>query len=171
MSSESSSTGSATELTEKDNLGRALGRIASGVYIVSFVRDGVKDGMLSTFVMQSSFSPPVVVVSVNKKRPLLDVLKEGHPLAINVLSKKNMDAYKAFAKPFQEGMDRYEGLELLANEQNLPLLANCVSYIECKVLSYADAGDHQLLIAEAVKGAQLNEEEPMIHLRKNGFSY
>ncbi len=159
-----------TEAIQKESLGKALGRIASGVFLVTFTNGGKKDGMLSTFVMQGAFNPPVVVVAVNNKRPLLDVLKPGDTFAVNVLSKANMDAYKNFAKPYQEGMDRYEGIELKDGTQH-PILAKCVSYMTCKVISYAEAGDHQLLISEAIDGEQLNDEEPMIHLRKNGFGY
>ncbi|MBA3857603.1 MAG: hypothetical protein C0507_11905 [Cyanobacteria bacterium PR.3.49] len=159
-----------TETAQKESLGKALGRIASGVFLVTFSKGGKKDGMLSTFVMQAAFNPPIVVVAVNNKRPLLDILKPGDTLALNVLSKQNMDAYKNFAKPFQEGMDRFEGIALKDGAEH-PVLANCVSYINCKVVSYAEAGDHQLLIAEAIDGEQLNDEEPMIHLRKNGFGY
>jgi flavin reductase (DIM6/NTAB) family NADH-FMN oxidoreductase RutF len=159
-----------TETAQKEGLGKALGRIASGVFLVSFTKDGKKDGMLSTFVMQGGFDAPVVVVAVNNKRPLLDVLKPGDTFVVNVMSKANMDVYKSFAKPFQEGMDRYEGIALKDGTEH-PVLAKCVSYITCKVMSYAPATDHQLLIAEAVDGEQLTEEEPMIHLRKNGFGY
>jgi len=159
-----------TETTQKESLGKALGRIASGVFLVTFNNGGKKDGMLSTFVMQGAFNPPVVVVAVNNKRPLLEILKPGDALALNVLSKQNMDAYKNFAKPYQEGMDRFEGIALKDGTAH-PILANCVSYMTLKVISYAEAGDHQLLIAEAIDGEQLSEDEPMIHLRKNGFGY
>ncbi|MCC7528116.1 MAG: flavin reductase family protein [Candidatus Melainabacteria bacterium] len=159
-----------TETTQKEGLGKALGRIASGVFLVTFTNGGKKDGMLSTFVMQAGFKPPVVVVAVNNKRPLLDVLRPGDTFAINVLSKANMDAYKNFAKPYQEGMDRYEGVKLRDGTEH-PILANCISYMKCKVISYAETGDHQLLISEAIDGEQLNDEEPLIHLRKNGFGY
>jgi len=159
-----------TETAQKESLGKALGRIASGVYLVSFAKNGKNDGMLSTFVMQAAFDPPVVVVAVNIKRPLLDILKPGDSLTVNVMSKQNMDVYKNFAKPYQEGVDRYEGIALKDGTAN-PVLANCVAFINCKVMTYADAGDHQLLIAEAVDGEQINDDEPMIHLRKNGFGY
>lgn len=159
-----------TGTAQRDNLGKALGRIASGVFLVSFTKGGKKDAMLSTFVMQAGFDPPVVVVAVNNNRPLLDVLKPGDTFVVNVMSKENMDVYKAFAKPHKEGMDRFDGIKLKDGMEH-PVLANCVSYMTCRVMSYTSAGDHQLLIAEAIDGEQLSHEEPMIHLRKNGFSY
>ena len=41
-------------------LARALGRIPSGLYIVSTVRDGRPVGFLGSFVMQMGFEPPTV---------------------------------------------------------------------------------------------------------------
>lgn len=157
----------ATELKEK--VGPAMGRIASGVYIVT-VGDGAdKDGMLATWICQAGFAPPAVVVAVNKQRDILARLSSGAHFAVNVLSKNNMDIFKSFAKPHNEG--KFDGLDLVAGT-DCPVFAKAISYMTLKVTNSMDAGDHVIILGEVVDGGALNvQDEPMTHLRKDGFQY
>jgi flavin reductase (DIM6/NTAB) family NADH-FMN oxidoreductase RutF len=163
-----------TEITaeQKEQFGRAMGRMASGVYIVTVDNEGKRDGMLATWVMQASMDPPVVSVAVKDGRPILSALKEGSHFVVNVLSKTNMDVFKNFAKPDLNGEDRFTGLKCGQVENNLPYFEEAVSYFTVKVIKHTTAGDHVIVFGEVVGGAMLNEGgEPMVHLRKSGFQY
>jgi flavin reductase (DIM6/NTAB) family NADH-FMN oxidoreductase RutF len=81
----------------KEKIGPAIGRLASGVYIVTVDVAGKKDGMLATWITQAGFEPPSLVVSVNKQRDILRAMNVGDRFTINVLSNRNMDIFKAFA--------------------------------------------------------------------------
>lgn len=157
---------------KKDGIGKALGRIASGVYVVTVVDEGKPSGMLATWVSQTSFKPPMVSLAVNKDRDILNAVKVGSAITINVLGKENMDIFKAFAKPHQESLNRFEGIQLSANHNGCPAFADAVAYLECVVESLVDAGDHCLAVARVTGGnLQSGDAEPMVHLRKNGFQY
>jgi len=175
-----------TEKTAKEKLGQALGRVASGVYVVTFSRDGKADGMLTTWIQQMSFEPPMLVVGVKNGRQLLDGLGKGDKFTVNVLSKKSMDVFKAFAKPYTEGMDRFEGLNISANPTHGtecdgkhthhdglgPIFKNCVSYLNCAVDQVVNAGDHSVVVVEVTEGGMVEGDgEPMVHLRASGFQY
>ncbi len=156
-----------TEMKEK--VGPAIGRIATGVYIVTVGGADDRDGMLTTWLCQSGFEPPSVVVSVNKSRDLLKRLTVGSKFAVNVLSKANMDIFKAFAKPHNEG--KFEGLAMLEGAA-CPVFAGCVSYMIAEVKSTLDGGDHMVIHGQIVDGGTLNvQDDPMTHLRKDGFQY
>lgn len=153
----------------KEKVGPALGRIASGVYIVTVGGKDDRDGMLATWICQSGFAPPSVVLAVNKEREILKRLAVGANCTVNVLSKSNMDIFKAFAKPHNEG--KFEGLDLLEGTP-CPVFSDCISYLQLLIKSCTDAGDHIVLVGEVLDGAVLNGDgEPMVHLRKNGFQY
>ncbi len=159
------------EQKRKESLGRALGRIASGVYVVTVARNGKEDGMLTTWIQQISFEPPAVLVCVKEGRPLLDELNENDVFVVNVLSKKNMDIYKSFAKPFDPAINRFNGLAILNDCSDGPVFADCVAFLSCKVSKIIKAFDHRLVLGEVIDGAILNSEEPFVHLRSNGFGY
>ena len=154
----------------KEKIGPAIGRLASGVYIVTVDDAGKKDGMLATWVSQAGFEPPSLVVSINKQRDILKAMTIGARLTVNVLSNRNMDIFKAFAKP--NNPEKFDGLELKENTMAGPVFAQAVSYIDLQVTSISEAGDHVLVLGEVVDGELLNgQDEPMTHLRKDGFKY
>ncbi|HEY9676536.1 MAG TPA: flavin reductase family protein [Drouetiella sp.] len=162
----------ATAEETRENIGRAIGRIASGVYIVTVKHEGTPDGMLTTWIAQAGFEPPMLSLAVKKERPILECLQKGNSFVVNVLSKKNMDIFKNFAKPHTDGWARYEGLNADMEKAPAPVFPDCIAYMSCKVHSIVDAGDHHIVLGEIVEGAGLNvEDEAMIHLRKNGFQY
>jgi flavin reductase (DIM6/NTAB) family NADH-FMN oxidoreductase RutF len=161
----------------KSKIGPALGRVPSGVFIVTTGSDknaSNKDGMMASWVAQAGFAPPSLVVAVNKTRPIKDALNVGDMFAVNVLSKRNMDIFKAFAKPHKVGEEdnRFAGIELVASAADAPAFKEAVSYMVLKVTSTTDASDHILVVGEIVDGELLNSaDEPMVHLRKDGFQY
>lgn len=160
------------ELTaQREDIGRALGRIANGVFVVTTEKDGERHGMLASWVSQAAFEPPAVTVAFNKSRPMLEGLR-GQAIAINVLSAKNNDIFKAFARPNKAVHDdRFEGLELAPND-GPPVFANAVAILNCTVTELMDAGDHVIALAQVRSARMINADaEPMVHLRKNGFQY
>jgi flavin reductase (DIM6/NTAB) family NADH-FMN oxidoreductase RutF len=156
---------------DKDRVGKAIGRIASGVFIMTTQDERGRDGIMASWVSQAAFEPPMVTVAVKKERHVLEFLKSGSKFSLNVLSKKNMDVFKAFVKPFTPGMDRFEGIDVSPDSKAGPIISSCVAYLDCMVRSIVEAGDHTVVVAEIIDGDILNAEEPMIHLRSNGFQY
>lgn len=153
----------------KEKVGPAIGKIASGVHIVTTAKDGKDDGMLATWIAQAGFEPPSLVVSVNKQRDLLKSLAVGDKFTVNILSKGNMEIFKAFAKPHNEG--KFESLHTRVTAGG-PAFTDAVSYMCATVKSTTEAGDHVVVLGEIFDGELLNgEAEPMIHIRKNGFQY
>lgn len=156
----------------KETVGPALGRIPSGVYIVTTAQHGERQGVMATWVAQAGFYPPKVTLAFNKERPILSVLKPGSRFTVNVLSNKNMDIFKKFAGPSVDGVDRFDGLRLSEPATaSGPVFADAVSFLDCRVESFLDAGDHVVVLAEVKHGSVLTDEQPMTHIRKNGFNY
>jgi flavin reductase (DIM6/NTAB) family NADH-FMN oxidoreductase RutF len=156
---------------DKEAVGKAIGRIASGVYIVTVEQSGIKDGIMASWIGQAAFEPPIITVAVHKDRNILNSLIIGKKFTVNVLSKQNQQAFKNFAKPFVEGMDRFEGLTLIPNSNAGPVIADSVAYMHCKTRTLVEAGDHVVVLGEVFEGQLLNCDEPMVHLRKSGFGY
>lgn len=156
----------------KERVGTAIGRMATGVYVVTIEDADGKDGMLATWVMQAAFSPPTVTVAVNVEREFLPRVKKNSKVTISILAKTNNDIFKNFAKPYQEGMDRFAGLNLLKDHAGPPAFADCIAYIDANVAHMVDAGDHKIMVCHITDGRAMNKDlEPMVHLRNNGFQY
>ncbi len=156
---------------DSETLGPALGRISSGVYIITHSHDNDREGMLATWIMQAAFNPPMLTVAMQKERKFLAKMEKGTKFSVNAISKKNMDIFKVFARPHKDGEDRFSELKLQEKESAGPVFAEALSYLDCVVVNQIDAGDHVIVLAEVNGGELLNAEEPMLHTRKNGFQY
>lgn len=163
-----------SSVTGKESLASALGRLSSGVYIVTlYADDGEKQGMLATWIAQAAFDPPMLSLSVQKGREILNNLNPTRKFSLNILSKKNMEIFKAFAKPHSDGLDRFHGLPLVSDKASSgPVFAESLAYLDCVARVQVEAGDHLLILSEVEAGALLNEsDEAFLHTRKNGFQY
>ena len=65
-----------------------LGKVPSGIYILTAQHGDDATGMLASWVMQAGFDPPMVTVAVNKSRYLAEWLREGSNFALNVVAEE-----------------------------------------------------------------------------------
>jgi flavin reductase (DIM6/NTAB) family NADH-FMN oxidoreductase RutF len=146
--------------------------VASGVYVITYNQDGEPEGILTTWIAQSAFEPPLISVAVKDGRPFLGYLKDGAPFVVNILSKTNNDIFKQFARPGLSSAERFAGLELLPERDFGAIFAKANSHLLCHLHSIVKAGDHNLVLAEISGGGILQHgSEPMVHFRANGFQY
>lgn len=69
------------------------------------------NGRLMNAVLQASFDPPGISVSVKKDRAMESLMAPGNSFNINVLAQgRESAAVKAMLKPFQPGEDRFAGM-------------------------------------------------------------
>jgi flavin reductase (DIM6/NTAB) family NADH-FMN oxidoreductase RutF len=152
---------------EPTPLARALGRVPSGLYIVSCDLHGASSGFLASFVVQCGFEPPTIVVAVAKERPHLASLRSGSPFGVSILDAASRGAMA----PFLKSDDPWVGLAAGKGPGGSLHLAEALAWLECRARTSCDAGDHVLVVATVEAGGLLREGEPTCHLRKNGLSY
>ena len=159
--------------SDKDSIGAALGRVPSGLFIVTIRKDEQVQAFLASWVQQASFEPPVLSVACKDGRPAAELLAAGGDFAINVIGKGEHDLMKHFGKGFEPGVNPYEGIEVQKGETGVEVLPQALSVIECRSTGErAKAGDHHLYLGEAVGGwLREGSGDPAVHIRKSGFSY
>lgn len=149
----------------------ALGRVTSGIYILTIGRGDNATGMLASWVMQAGFEPPMVTVAVRQGRYVADWLTAGEPFVLNVASETDKGWLKHFGKGFEPGEPAFEGLAVRDAANGAPVLADGLSYLECEPTSHLDSGEHRIFLAKVTGGELLNDAAPMVHLRKTGAHY
>ena len=158
----------AEQVAEKQGIGEAIGRIPSGVFVVTAKDDSRKVGMLASWVQQVGFEPPTISVAVHPDRELYALIQETGYFTINVLSNTNMNLMKNFGRYSPE---QFDGIACRENQAGV-ILEDAVAMMQCRVKDKAMVADHHLFIGEVMDGAILTKEcEPMVHLRKSGFNY
>lgn len=155
------------------DLQKALGRISSGLYIITAKKSDIKGAMLASWVSQASFKPLGFTVAVAKDRAIESLMQVGDRFVLNVLEENNYgDLMKHFLKRFPPGADRFQGVRTRPAENGSPILADALAYLECEVASRMEMSDHWLVYC-VVEDGKVSDPEGMtaVHHRKVGNYY
>ncbi len=150
----------------------ALGHIPSGIFILTVGTGARATGMLSSWVMQAGFEPPMVSVAIKLGRYVCDWLSEGQPFVLNLVGEGQKELLKHFSQGFEPGQPAFEGLEITHCARGVPVLKDSLGHLECEPTGHVDSGDHRVFLAKVVRG-RLNEtaHRPMVHVRRSGSHY
>jgi flavin reductase (DIM6/NTAB) family NADH-FMN oxidoreductase RutF len=159
------------ELEAQKHLAAALGRIPSGLFIVTCRKGQFETGMLASWVQQCSFEPPQVSMAVKKNRPLLSWLEPGQIFTINILDESQTDMIVHFGRGFGLNEAAFANLQVERPGQGGPILPDCLAYLHVRVEGRMPAGDHELIVGEVLEGRLQGESPPMVHVRKSGMHY
>ena len=155
---------------QSEQIGQALGRIASGAFIATATHEGSSTGMLASWVQQAGFEPPMLSMAVKKGRAIERTIDASGRFLLNIVPENDTAVFKHFAKSPEPGHDPFAGLEITQTESGL-VLAECLGHVECQVVAKHETGDHNLYVAEVIGGSADVSAKPYIHLRKTGYSY
>lgn len=156
----------------RQGIGEALGRIPSGLFVLTARHEDRRAGMLAAWVQQCCFEPPMVSVAVAKGRPIMPLLSESRQFALCQIPSDERLLSRKFSKMTDLAEDPFLGCELVADTvTDLPVPRSCLAYLECEVSCHMDVdGDHDLFVGLVVGGRYLNGT-PAVRIRENGFEY
>jgi flavin reductase (DIM6/NTAB) family NADH-FMN oxidoreductase RutF len=149
----------------------AVGRIPSGLFIVTACQGDNTTGILASWVQQCSFEPLQISVAVQRNRAISAMLVDGAPFVVNILDSTQTDMIVHFGRGFAPGTPAFSGLETSASSIGPPILSESLAYLECAVVGRCPAGDHDLLIGRVTGGSIVGDGQPMVHVRKSGLHY
>lgn len=152
----------------KDKIGPALGRLPSGVHVVTAMDGEQRVGMIASWISQAGFEPPMITMAVSPDRELYKAIQKTGVFTVNILSKSNAGLMKPFGKYTP---NQFDGLD--AQETNYGItLKETIGVLYCGVRGELNGGDHNIILAEVLDAESLNiENEPFVHIRKSGFHY
>jgi len=153
-----------------DDIAAALGRVTSGLYILTALHRGKRLGMVASWVMQADFSPPLVTIALQKERPIGAAVEAGAECVLNILPTGSKKLLIHFGNTDDEAEDLFVGLPLL-DAKGPPILTEAHAYLRGRQQSVADAGDHRIHVIAVESGKVLHPGEPMVHVRRSGMNY
>jgi flavorubredoxin/flavin reductase (DIM6/NTAB) family NADH-FMN oxidoreductase RutF len=152
---------------------KALGRISSGLYIITAQKGDVSSAMLASWVSQASFQPLGFTVAVAKDRAIESLMQVDDTFVLNILEEGNYAALmKHFLKRFPPGGDRFAGIRTRPAENGSPILGDALAYLECTVTSRMEVSDHWIVYC-TVDDGKVSDPDGMtaVHHRKVGTYY
>jgi 3-hydroxy-9,10-secoandrosta-1,3,5(10)-triene-9,17-dione monooxygenase reductase component len=147
------------------SLRAAFGHYASGLTIVSALREEEPIGFTCQSFHSVSISPPLVSFNVMRDSTSWPIIKSIGRFSVNVLSdaQQNISSALALSAP-----DKWKAIEWHRTARGNPLFDSSLAWFECDLYSEHEAGDHTLVLARVVE-AQANhtipERLPLIFFR------
>ena len=157
-----------------DGVAEALGRLPSGLFILTARRGDRSTGLLASWVQQAGFDPPMVTVAIGRDRYVADWVLEAGRFVLNQLRAGDKHLLKHFARGYGPDEPAFAGLDLTDDASGGPVLAAALAYLDLEVAGDLDGGgDHRVLLGRVVDGGLLpgDRRDPMIHVRRNGLHY
>jgi flavin reductase len=145
---------------------RAMGNFATGVTIITVDLDGEVHGMTANAFASVSLDPLLVLVCVDHNARTHAHLHSKKRFGINVLSEDQGAISEYYARPARthEHAEQEAGARFDRTRHGTPMLRGALAYLECRLHSVEEAGDHSIFIAE-VEDVVVREGEPLLFFR------
>lgn len=135
-----------------------LGRLTYGLYALTVKHEGDEHGITANWVTQASFDPPMVAVAVGSTSKTIELLRDAHHFAINVLHEGQRDLAAKLGRASGGASQKLKGIKTKpAPVSGAPVLSDALGWVECRVVATLPSGDHTLVLGEVVGAGVENE--------------
>jgi flavin reductase (DIM6/NTAB) family NADH-FMN oxidoreductase RutF len=145
---------------------RALGSFATGVTVITVDYEGEVHGMTANAFASVSLEPLLVLVCVDQKARTHAHLQAKKRFGVNVLAESQRAISEYYARPIRthERAEQEAGARFERTAHGTPVLQGALAYLECRLHTAQDAGDHTIFIAE-VEDVRVREGNPLLFYR------
>ena len=145
---------------------KAMGAFATGVTIITVDLEGEVHGMTANAFTSVSLDPMLVLVCVDHSTRTHAHLHAKKRFGINVLCEDQRAISEYYARPERthERAEVEAGARFERTRHGTPILHGALAYLECRLQSAEDAGDHTIFIAE-VEDVVVGDGDPLLFFR------
>ncbi len=144
---------------------KALWDISYGLYVVTSISGGRKNGQIVNTVFQVSADPPKVAVSINKDNLTHQYITDSGVFAVSVLEQATpLPFIGLFGFKSGREVDKFAGLDCGEGHTGCPMVTeHSLAVFECKVVASADAGTHTIFVGEVLDAEVLRAGTPLTY--------
>ena len=129
-----------------------LERFACGPHALTVKHGGEEHGITASWVSQASFHPPMVVVAVENRSKTIGMMRDAHHFAISVLRPGQRDVAEKLGRSSDGAPHKLKGIKTKPGPvSGVPVLADALGWVECRVVATLPSGDHTLLLGEVLE--------------------
>jgi flavin reductase (DIM6/NTAB) family NADH-FMN oxidoreductase RutF len=145
---------------------RALFReIPSPVAVVTVDVSGQAAGLTVDSLVPLSLEPPLVGIALRRHAALHELVRDAGTFAVSILSSEQEQIAKHFARGVPP-IGLWAGIETTAGELGAPLIDAALGWLECRLASEIDAGDHTFFVGQVDSARRGPGREALVHLRR-----
>jgi flavin reductase (DIM6/NTAB) family NADH-FMN oxidoreductase RutF len=145
---------------------KAMGSFATGVTVITVDHEGEVQGMTANAFASVSLDPLLVLVCVDYRARTHAHLHARKRFGVNVLAENQraVSEYYAGPSPDHRQAEQKAGARFDRTKHGTPVLHGALAYLECRLHTAQDAGDHTIFIAE-VEDVVVREGDPLLYFR------
>lgn len=137
---------------------------AAGVYALTTLAEDAYRATTVTAVLDVSLQPLLLMVSLEAGSQMEIWIRESGVLGLSAMSLRHQFLADRFAGLAPLAPARFQGIDHFTAETGSPLLANSISWADCRVRDVTPVGDHVNYLVEVVAagGGDSMDAEPLI---------
>ena len=145
---------------------KAMGCFATGVTIITLDLDDEIHGMTANAFASVSLDPMLVLVCVDHSTRTHAHMHAKKRFGVNVLGENQRAISEYYARPERahQNAEAEAGASFDRTKHGTPMLHGSLAYLECRLHSAQQAGDHTIFIAE-VEDVVVREGDPLLFFR------
>jgi flavin reductase (DIM6/NTAB) family NADH-FMN oxidoreductase RutF len=130
-------------------------QLSSGVYVVGAAQDERRDAFTAAWVMQTSFDPLLLALSINPQNASYPLLRASRAFTISVLKRGQLELARRFGTRSGREQDKLAGIHWHPGRSGAPILDEALAYFDCELTESLRAGDHELVVGRVFDGRVL----------------
>ena len=143
---------------------RTAGLFATGVTVVTTAVDDILHGMTANAFASLSLDPLLVLVCVDRRAGLHELLVRAGAFAVTILAEDQEATARWFASPHRpDGRDQFDGWDWVPGPSSgSPLLQGGSAYLDCRLRTVHDGGDHSIFLGSVHALGPLGGGAPLL---------
>lgn len=142
---------------------KVMGRFPTGVTVVTSRLGDELHGMTCNAFLSVSIAPPTVLVSLARDARTTRLIEKSRVFAVNLLSDAQVALSDRFAgRDKDKEANRFEGFDWAPAATGAPVFRDVLAYLDCRVRSAFDGGDHTLYVGEVAAAALEDARRPLL---------
>jgi flavin reductase (DIM6/NTAB) family NADH-FMN oxidoreductase RutF len=153
---------------------RVLWKMPSGLYLIGSRAGERRNAMTANWVTQVSFDPKVVAVSVEGDSLTHELIGTGGCFTVNLVNREDRAMVRKFTKPVQVDLEgrTLNGFGFHDARSGAPVLDQAVAWLDCRLSSSVEVGDHTLFLGEVTDtGWQMPEDTEALRMEDTRMNY
>lgn len=129
----------------------------SGVTVVTTSDGSVRTGMTVSSFTSVSLEPPLILVCLLKAAETTRLVGRAGVFAVSLLGEGYEDIGMQFAglTDLPPGADRFHGVATVTQHTGVPVLADAIAWLDCRVCGAHDGGTHTIYVGEVLATGRL----------------
>ncbi len=152
------------EKTESVASKRADWLIPSGVFVITLKSGQKVNAYTAAWVVRVSEEPVMVQVAVWEKNYSYTLAKDCTHFVVHILSAGQQKTALHFGRKSGRDTDKLQGYSNKPGVSGVPVLKDCLAYLECEVIFRRQFGDHMVLVGRVINsGINSRPGGPLIY--------